>query len=71
MRWMKLHQTNYTRELLERYNMMDCKAIDTPMDAGTAKALMLLPVPNKCDEHNINSSVKHDPNGDLGPEDQR
>ena len=59
MRWLKLHQTNYTRELLERYNMMDCKAVDTPMDAGTAKALMLLPIPNKCDEHN--SGVKHDP----------
>jgi len=45
-RWLKLHQTNFTSDLLKRHGMMDCNAADTPMDAGTAKVLMMLPVPN-------------------------
>jgi hypothetical protein len=42
-KWLKLHQTAYTTALLEEYQMLDCIATDTPMDPGTAKALMMLP----------------------------
>jgi hypothetical protein len=38
-----LHQGNYTEGILNNYQMSDCKGADTPMDPGTAKALMLLP----------------------------
>ena len=42
-RWMKLHQQAYTEELLDKYEMTDARPVDTPMDPGTAKVLMLLP----------------------------
>jgi hypothetical protein len=42
-RWLKLHQQARTETLLAKHNMTDCKGADTPMDPGTAKALMLLP----------------------------
>lgn len=41
--WLKLHQGAYVTGLLESYGMMDCHPVDTPMDPGTAKALMMLP----------------------------
>jgi hypothetical protein len=56
-RWMKLHQTQYTMELLKRHNMQDCKPVDTPMDAGTAKAMMLLPTPSKCELHSTTPAL--------------
>jgi len=40
--WAKLHQTDYTTKLLEKYSMLDSRPTDTPMDPGTAKAFMLL-----------------------------
>ena len=43
-RWLKLHQGGYTSALLEMYDRLDAKPVDTPMDPGTAKVLMLLPV---------------------------
>ena len=42
-KWLKLHQEAYTVGILEKYNMLDARTTDTPMDPGTAKALMLLP----------------------------
>jgi hypothetical protein len=45
-RWTKLHQGAYTAELLDKYERTDAhlsRPVDTPMDPGTAKALMLLP----------------------------
>ena len=42
-KWLKLHQTAYINALLDKYQMLNCTPTDTPMDAGTAKALMLLP----------------------------
>jgi hypothetical protein len=42
-RWLKLHQGAYIANLLTDYNMTDCNSTDTPMDPGTARALMLLP----------------------------
>jgi hypothetical protein len=42
-RWMKLHQQAYVEELLDKYDMTDARPVDTPMDPGTAKVLMLLP----------------------------
>jgi hypothetical protein len=56
--WLKLHQTNYTKDMLTRYNMLDCKPVDTPMDAGTAKAMMQLPLADECEEH-VDKSVLH------------
>jgi hypothetical protein len=41
--WLKLHQTAYTVALLDKYNMSDCRSVDTPIDPGTVRALMLLP----------------------------
>jgi hypothetical protein len=41
--WLKLHQTAYITDLLTTYNMTDCRSVDTPIDPGTARALMLLP----------------------------
>ena len=43
-RWTKLHQEHYILELLDKYNMTDCKSAATPIDPGMARALMLLPV---------------------------
>jgi hypothetical protein len=43
-KWLKLHQTAYTTALLTKHQMLNCTPTDTPMDAGTAKALMQLPV---------------------------
>ena len=42
-KWLKLHQTAYTEALLNLYNMSGAKPVDTPMDPGTAKHLMMLP----------------------------
>jgi hypothetical protein len=42
-RWAKLHQTDYTTRLLEKYSMEHSRPVDTPMDPGTAKVFMLLP----------------------------
>ena len=44
MKFLKLHQGQYVREMLETYGMTNCESIDTPMDPATARALMLLPV---------------------------
>ena len=52
MKFLKLHQGQYTRELLEARGMLDCEAVDTPMDPATARALMLLPV-DKADASSI------------------
>jgi hypothetical protein len=41
--WLKLHQGAYTEALLTLYNMADARPVDTPMDPGTAKHLMMLP----------------------------
>ena len=43
LRWTKLHQEAYTTELLIDWQMDQCTPVDTPMDLGTARALMLLP----------------------------
>jgi hypothetical protein len=46
LKWCKLHQAAYTAELLDKYRRTDAsrsRPADTPMDAGTAKTLMLLP----------------------------
>jgi hypothetical protein len=42
-KWAKIHQCDYVTKLLEKYQMHNCTPADTPMDPGTAKALMLLP----------------------------
>ena len=43
-RWLKLHQQAHIEQILDKNNMTDCRGTDTPMDPGTAKALMLLPI---------------------------
>ena len=43
-KWLKLHQGGYTSALLEMSDRLDSKPVDTPMDPGTAKILMSLPV---------------------------
>ena len=45
-KWLKLHQGAYIADLLVRHDMADCRTVDTPMDPGTARALMLLPTPS-------------------------
>jgi hypothetical protein len=52
MKFLKLHQGQYIRELLESRGMLDCEAVDTPMDPATARALMLLPA-DKADASSI------------------
>ena len=52
-KFLKLHQGQYIRELLEEHGMTDCEQVDTPMDPATARALMLLPV-DKADPNSIN-----------------
>jgi hypothetical protein len=42
-RWLKIHQTAYTKDLLKKENMLDCNGAETPLDPGSAKKLMLLP----------------------------
>lgn len=42
-RWGKFHQCDYTTTLLEEYQMLHSRPVDTPMDPATAKSLMLLP----------------------------
>ena len=42
-KWLKLYQGGFAERVLAKNNMTDCKVADTPMDPGTAKALMLLP----------------------------
>ena len=41
-KWCKLHQGGYVSQLLEEWQMSDCIVVDTPIDPGTARALMLL-----------------------------
>ena len=41
--WCKLHQGAYTEQVLANHNMTNCKGTDTPLDPGTARAMMLLP----------------------------
>jgi len=40
---LKLYQQAYTEELLDKHGRTDARPVDTPMDPGTAKVLMLLP----------------------------
>ena len=47
--WLKLHQTEYTKQLLVDYGMQDCHGAETPLDPGTARAIMLLPVDEEVD----------------------
>ena len=42
-KWLKLHQGAYTSALLEKYDLLKTRPVDTPMDPGTCKVLMLLP----------------------------
>ena len=41
-KWLKLHQGAYTLAVLKVYNMEGARPVDTPMDPGTAKHLMML-----------------------------
>ena len=43
-RWLKLHQCTFIKELLSKFNMLDCKGADTPVDPAMARSLMLLPL---------------------------
>lgn len=43
-KWLKLHQAAYIETILHEFGQTDCKPVDTPMDPGTARAMMLLPV---------------------------
>jgi hypothetical protein len=42
-KWLKLHQADYVSNMLLDNDMQNCIPVDTPMDPGTARALMLLP----------------------------
>ena len=42
-RSIKLHQQMYVVGILHEYDMVHCKPMDTPIDPGMAKAMMLLP----------------------------
>ena len=42
--WLKLHQAAYVKEILATFDMTDSGQVDTPMDPGTAQALMDLPI---------------------------
>jgi hypothetical protein len=56
-KWCKLHQAAYTAELLEKHGRTNShlsRPADTPMDPGTAKALMLLPTDSATPE-----TIKH------------
>ena len=44
MKWLKLRQGFYVTAVLAKYGMSDCTPCITPVDPGTARALMLLPV---------------------------
>jgi hypothetical protein len=41
-KWLKLHQQAFIINLLTEWEMFDCTPVDTPMDPGTARALMLI-----------------------------
>jgi hypothetical protein len=43
-KWLKLHQAAYIEEMLVEFNMTECNTVDTPMDPGTARVLMELPL---------------------------
>lgn len=43
-KWAKLHQAAYVASILVEFGQEDCKPVDTPMDPGTARAMMLLEV---------------------------
>ena len=47
--WLKLHQAAYVDEILEEFDMKDANTVSTPMDPGTATALMDLPLANEDD----------------------
>lgn len=49
-KWLKLHQAAYIEGVLVEFKMDDSKPTDTPMDPGTAKALMALPAPEEVDD---------------------
>jgi hypothetical protein len=42
-KWAKLHLTEYTEKLLEDEQMLNSHPVSVPIDAGTTKAVMLLP----------------------------
>ena len=42
-KWLKLHQAAYTAALLNKYGLLGTRPVDTPMDPGTCKILMMLP----------------------------
>jgi hypothetical protein len=44
VKWLKLHQEAYIISILTDHDMLDCKSTDTPMDPGTMRAMMLLPM---------------------------
>ena len=47
--WLKLHQAAYVKDILSTFDMADCGRVDTPMDPGTAQALMDLPLASSDD----------------------
>lgn len=47
--WLKLHQAAYVDEILAAFQMENSSEISTPMDHGTAVALMDLPLPEDDD----------------------
>jgi hypothetical protein len=52
--WLKIHQGAYTTALLTKFGMENCTPVDTPMDPGTARSMMLLPVSEKPDPIVVN-----------------
>ena len=43
-KWLKLHQAAYVDLILDEFGQSQCNPMDTPMDPGTATAMMKLPV---------------------------
>jgi hypothetical protein len=48
-KWLELHLTEYTTEMLTKHGMMDCKIATAPVDPGMARTLMLLPIDEQID----------------------
>jgi len=42
-KWAKLHQCEFTTNLLKDYKMLDSQSVSTPIDPGITKAVMMLP----------------------------
>jgi hypothetical protein len=42
-RWLKIHQSAYVLDILNKNDMADCNGSNTPMDPGMARAMMMLP----------------------------